>query len=97
MQAACEMLEAFSKAPHERRVTSVLAAGPVDAHAEGAARTTPDAAVPYEVIPQGEAYLRGARDGHNSRPMRLHASAAYRTGYRNGESARRAAHTPPAA
>jgi hypothetical protein len=97
MQAACEALEAFGKAPHERRVTRALAAGPVDADAEWAARTAPDAAIPYELTPQGEAYLRGARDGHNGRPMPLYASAAYRTGYRDGESARDEADAPPAA
>jgi hypothetical protein len=97
MQAACVALDAFGKAPHERRVTPALAAGPVDADAEWAARTMPDAAVPYEVTPQGEAYLRGARDGHNGRPMPLHASAAYRAGYRDGESARHEADAPPAA
>ena len=97
MQAACEALEGFGKAPHERRVTPALAAGPVDADAEWAARTAPDAAIPYAVTPQGEAYLRGAKDGHNGRPMPLYGSAAYRSGYRDGESARHEADAPPAA
>jgi hypothetical protein len=98
MQAACEALEAFAKAPHERRVTPALAAGRVDADAEWAARTTPAPAIPYAVTTQREAYLRGARDGHNARPMPLHASAAYRAGYRDGESARQETpDAPPAA
>jgi hypothetical protein len=74
------------------------AAGPVDADAEWAAHTTPDPAIPYTVTPQGEIYLRGARDGHNRRPMPLYASAAYRAGYRDGESARQETpDAPPAA
>jgi hypothetical protein len=98
MQAACEALEAFGKAPHERRVTPALAAGPADADAEWTARTAPDPAIPYEVTPQGEAYLRSARDGHNGLPMPLYASAACRAGYRDGESARdEATDAPPAA
>jgi hypothetical protein len=98
MQAASESLEAFGKASHERRVTPALAAGPVDADAEWAARATPAPAIPYAVTPQGEAYLRGVRDGHDGCPVPLYASAAYRAGYPDRESARfEASDGPPPA
>jgi hypothetical protein len=53
---------------------------------------------PLRSDPRGEAYLRGARDSQKRRPMPLHASAAYRAGYRDGESAPDDANeAPPAA